>query len=215
MHIEFLVEDSSGARALENLVPRIIGPEYQPHSWRIHKYKGIGTVPKGMTSATDASKRMLLNNLPRLLGGYGKTPGIDAVVVVVDTDRHDCREFLQELQTIAGQKTHQKVLFRLAIEEIEAWYLSDPEAVLTAYPNAKKQILQSYVPDSVCETWETLADAVVPGGRAKVKADGWPRSGDLKHEWAGRITPLLSLESNASPSFQKFRTGLAKLASGT
>ncbi|MEI8094419.1 MAG: DUF4276 family protein [Spirochaetales bacterium] len=215
MHIEFLVEDSSGARAVENLIPRIIGQESMPHTWRIHKYKGVGTIPKGMSNATDAAKRILLDNLPRLLGGYDKTPGIDAVVVIVDTDRHDCRAFLQELQSLSALTTRRvRVLFRLAIEEVEAWYLSDQAAVLAAYPSAKRQVLNSYVPDSVCDTWETLADAVVVGGRAQVKADGWPRSGELKHEWAERITPLISIESNPSPSFQKFRNGLLRLVSG-
>ena len=38
----------------------------------------------GMKASTDPAKRMLLDQLPRLLGGYGKTPGIDAVIVVLD-----------------------------------------------------------------------------------------------------------------------------------
>jgi hypothetical protein len=212
VHIEFLVEDSSGAKALENLIPRIIGPAYQPHTWRIIKYKGVGAIPKNLQSAADAKKRILLSNLPRLLGGYDKTPGIDAVVVVVDTDRHDCRAFLHELKSVADLTTRQlRVMFRLAIEEIEAWYLGDINAVEAAYPHAKRQILQAYLPDTVCDTWETLADAVVVGGRAKVKKDGWPHAGIIKHEWAEKITPLLNLEENKSPSFQKFMSGLRRL----
>lgn len=37
-----------------------------------------------MKASTDPAKRMLLDQLPWLLRGYGKTPGIDAVIAVLD-----------------------------------------------------------------------------------------------------------------------------------
>jgi hypothetical protein len=51
-------------------------------------------------------------------------------------------------------------LFRLAIEEIEAWYFGDRDALLAAYPRAKLDVLGKYVQDSTCDTWELLAGAV-------------------------------------------------------
>jgi hypothetical protein len=36
MHIEILVEDSSGQTLLETLVPKLLGMQGEPHSWRIH-----------------------------------------------------------------------------------------------------------------------------------------------------------------------------------
>ena len=42
MHIEILVEDSSGERLLRLLLPQILGPQGSPHTWRLHAYKGIG-----------------------------------------------------------------------------------------------------------------------------------------------------------------------------
>jgi len=91
MHIEFLVEDSSGEKLLAQLLPRILGEQGASHTWRLKAYKGIGRIPQGLTAKADPAKRMLLDQLPRLLQGYGKTPGIDAVVVVLDTDRRDCK----------------------------------------------------------------------------------------------------------------------------
>ena len=42
-------------------------------------------------------KRILLDQLPRLLRGYGKSlPDSCAVVVVVDLDKRDCMEFKRE-----------------------------------------------------------------------------------------------------------------------
>lgn len=214
MHIEVLVEDSSGEKLLARLLPKILGEQGAPHTWRLKPYKGIGRIPSGLSPKADPSKRMLLDQLPRLLQGYGKTPGIDAVVVVLDTDRRDCKEFLRELTLVTqGCKPAPRTLFRMAIEEMEAWYLGDRAALLKAYPRAKRDVLDRYLQDSVCGTWELLADAVHAGGAAAIKKAGWPLPGQIKHEWAEKIGPFMSLNQNASPSFCKFRDGLLRMIS--
>lgn len=212
MHIELLVEDSSGAWLVETLLPKVIGPQGSPHSWRVHAYKGIGRLPMGLKGGSDPAKRALLDQLPRLLAGYGKTPGIDAVVVLLDADERNCKEFLEELRGLLGRcDPAPDTLFRLAIEEMEAWYLGDRPALLAAYPRARKDVLGRYVQDSVCGTWELIADAVHPGGAAAVKKAGWPLPGQLKHEWAARISPHMDVAANQSPSFCRFRDGLRRL----
>lgn len=213
MHIEILTEDSSSQRLLEHLLPKMIGSLGDPHTWRLHPYRGIGRIPGGMSAASDPSKRILLTELPRLLRGYAKTPGIDAVVILLDTDKRDCSAFLAELQSLASScDAAHLVMFRLAIEEVEAWYLGDRPALQRAYPRVRSRVLESYVQDSVCGTWELLAEAVHAGGARAVRQAGWPVPGDLKHEWAERIGPLLDPESNRSPSFGKFRDGVRRLA---
>jgi len=59
-----------------------------------------------------------------------------------------------------------------------------------------------------------LADAVHPGGAAAIKKAGWPLPGQVKHDWALRIVPLMDFEQNASPSFRKLRDGLRRLFAG-
>ena len=105
-------------------------------------------------------------------------------------------------------------MFRLAIEEIEAWYLGDQDALLAAYPKAKQDVLGKYAQDSVCGTWELLADAVYPGGSAAIKKVGGRLPGQVKDEWAEKIGPLMDLERNVSPSFGKLRDGLRRLVAG-
>lgn len=212
MHIEVLVEDSSGACAIEILLPRIIGELNTEHTWRIHSYRGIGRLPAGLTAQSDPAKRALLDQLPRLLAGYGRTPGIDAVLIVIDSDRRDCRQFLDELAVLLARcRPAPNAMFRLAIEEMEAWYLGDRPALFAAYPRAKSDVLSRYRQDSICGTWELLADAVHPGGSAAVKAAGWPLPGQIKHEWAKQIAPRMDVEQNQSPSFCKLRDGLRRL----
>ena len=212
MHIEILTEDRSGQCLIEHVMPKLAGPYGDPHTWRCHGYRGLGRIPKGLSPASDPSHRILLAELPRVLRGYQKTPGVDAVVIVLDTDQRDCAAFLGELLALAAScDASGKTMFRLAVEEMEAWYLGDHAALLRAYPRARKQILNDYIQDSVCGTWEKLADVIHPGGAKAVRQSGWPLPGQLKHEWANRIGPFLEPDGNHSPSFGKFRDGLRRL----
>jgi hypothetical protein len=213
MHIEIVVEDQSGELLLGHVLPKIIGEHGNPHTWRIHGYKGIGKIPKNLAGTVAPNKRILLDRLPRIIEGYGQTPGIDAVVVVVDNDDRDCAAFLVELNGLLRQRRPPVVLFRLALEEIEAWYIGDKKALRGAYPSCRERVFNSYTQDSCCGTWEILADAIHPGGSQARKKAGWPIPGQVKCEWANRIGPLLDVENNDSPSFAKLREGLRRVVS--
>ncbi len=172
MHFEILVEDQSGKITIEALIEKILGSESQDHSYRVFSYKGLGRVPSGLKSSSDPKKRILLEQLPRLLQGYGKSLqyGSNTVVVVVDLDRKNCIEFKQELLSILNAcNPKPTTLFRIAIEEGEAWLLGDREAIQAAYPNMNHRALDNYEQDSICGTWEKLADAVYPGGAGKLR----------------------------------------------
>lgn len=69
MHFEILIEDISGKRAMEILLPRLLEDSV---TYRVHSYKGIGHLPKGLKPKTDASKRILLSRLPQILQGVGR-----------------------------------------------------------------------------------------------------------------------------------------------
>ena len=216
MHIEILIEDQSGKKMLDAIVPSIIG---LTHSFRVHLYKGIGRIPKGLKPGSDASKRILLDQLPRLLRGYGKTfagYGPDyhaAVVVVCDLDRKCLHNFRQELLGVLNTcRPRPETRFCLAIEEGEAWFLGDRDAILATYPGARVSVLDDYVQDSVCGTWEVLADAVHPGGSAVLIAAGWQAAGAAKSGWAEAISPHMDVEDNRSPSFRYFRDKMRDLA---
>ena len=215
MHFEILVEDASGKIALENIVEKILSTSEQNHSFRIHAYKGIGRLPKNLRGKTDPRKRILLDRLPKILRGYGKSLQTfsSAVIVVVDLDRKDCRTFKQELLGVLKVcNPAPTTLFRIAIEEGEAWLLGDRNAVVTAYPNARVNVMNNYAQDSICGTWEILAGAVYPGRAAALERAGWLVTGVAKCEWAEKITPHMDVDGNLSPSFRVFRDGLRRLA---
>lgn len=210
MHFEVLVEDKSASIAVDCLLAKILGPNNVRHSWRTHAYKGAGHVPKGMRGSINADRRILLDRLPMLLRGYGRSldPSHASVVVVVDADDRDCVAFKQDLLNILAMcDPKPKTLIRIAVEESEAWLLGDRRAVLTAYPRARRAVLDTYVQDSVCGTWEVLADAM----SLQPKSLRWPESGVVKCQWAERITPHMDVDRNASPSFRAFRDGIRSL----
>lgn len=216
MHFEILVEDQSGKSALEVLIPRIIG---HGQTFKIHSYKGVGRIPKSMKDTEDASKRILLENLPKLLKGYGATfagypAGYRAAVILVcDLDKKCLKEFRKELFRILNScNPKPDARFCIAVEEGEAWLLGDLRAIKLAYPRAKDTVLHSYVNDSICDTWEKLADAVYPGGASKLQAKGWQAVGAEKSKWAETISPNMDIERNASPSFCYFRDKIRELA---
>ncbi len=191
MHFEVLVEDQSGAIVVEALLQKIFAPTAPDHTYRIHSYKGIGRLPKNLRGQTDPQKRILLDRLPQILRGYGRSlQTSDAVLVVIDLDNSDCLQLKRESVSILEQcHPRPNTLFRIAIEEIEAWFLGELSALKRAYPRARDSVLNTYIQDSICGTWEKLADAVYPGGSAKLKPLGYPLIGEVKCDWARKHKP--------------------------
>ena len=215
MHFEVLVEDRSGKTALDILIPKIIGDR---HTFKVIPYRGIGRIPRNLRSHTDASRRQLLDQLPRLLRGYGKTfsqypsnyPA--AVILVCDLDDKCLRTFRQELFAfLKGCHPKPETRFCIAIEEVEAWLLGDIPAIRAAYPGAVINLLNRYENDSICGTWERLADVLYNGGSSELKNKGWQAVGREKSSWSKNIAPLMDVDSNASPSFRYFQGKLREL----
>ncbi len=215
MHFEILVEDQSGKKALDILVPKIVG---NAHTFIVHPYKGIGRIPKNMRNSEDASKRILLENLPKLMKGYGKTQAgrqnfPEVVILVCDLDDKCLKTFRGELNKVLDAcNPKPEARFCFAIEEGEAWFLGDLHAVKMAYPKAKTAVLNSYVKDSICGTWEKLADTVYIGGASALSAKGWHAIGVEKSKWAEAISPHMTVENNQSPSFCYFCGKMQELA---
>ena len=100
----------------------------------------------------------------------------------------------------------------IAIEECEAWLLGDRKAVKSAYPKARDTVLEGYVQDSICGTWEVIADAIHAGGSESLRKAGYPGAGNAKCDWARNIAQHINVNQNQSKSFKVFRDGIRKLA---
>ncbi|NJO40288.1 MAG: DUF4276 family protein [Cyanobacteria bacterium CRU_2_1] len=201
MHIEFLVEDLSTHEALLQLLPKVLlsGTEYEIRSFR--------------------GKQDLFSNLPNRLQGYRKwIPDDWKIVILLDCDNDNCTDLKNKLEMIALQsgfitKTTRssgqpfQILNRIMIEELEAWFFGDVEALRTAYPGISATLAQKSQyrdPDAIAGgTWEALERVLQRaghhlGGLDKVKA-------------AREISQYMNPEVNRSRSFQVFCTGLMTL----
>ena len=89
--------------------------------------------------------------------------------------------------------------------------LGDPDAIKAACPERDASVLAGYTQDSICGTWEKLADAIYTKGSKGLKKLGYPRAGQIKCEWAEKIAPYMNVENNRSKSFQVFRDTVREL----
>ncbi|MDL2322316.1 DUF4276 family protein [Desulfosarcina sp. OttesenSCG-928-B08] len=93
--------------------------------------------------------------MPSRLRAYGNENREDVVVVVlVDLDDRDsCMDFKKTLTGLVLHCSRQpRVLFRIAIEELETWLLADQTAIKKVYPDARQNVLDMYIQDSQCGT---------------------------------------------------------------
>jgi hypothetical protein len=201
LHIGFLVEELSTQEFLLQVLPKIFAEKI---SYKIHPFRG---------------KIDLLKKLPSRMRGYKSwLPDDHKIVVLIDRDDDDCIGLKQKLENIAKDcgfitksmaKNNQnfQVLNRIAIEELEAWFFGDVNAITQAYPTVSKNLdkKEPYrYPDAIKGgTWEALE-------RVLQKA-GYHKGGLEKIKAAREIGLYLNPQNNSSSSFQMFYQGLIDL----
>lgn len=189
MHIEFLVEEYSTEVTLNFIVPKILG---DIHTFKIHNFQ---------------NKDRLLKRLPERMQAYSKfVPDDWRIVIIVDQDRDNCQELKNKLCNASSIVTKQKgniVLHRIAVEELESWFLGDVQAIRVEYeriPASLSQTAKFRNPDAITGgTWEQLDRILRKYGYS---------TGLKKQEFAQKVSPHLDVENNLSRSFQVFRDGL-------
>ena len=196
IRLEVLVEGSSDAPAIKEVLQRKLGLAENVH-FRIHPHRGRGKLPVNPLTKPDLKHRGLLDQLPAKLIGYARSLPSCFVVVVVDSDDSPPKQVVADLERMLNQlPAKPNVIFCLAVEETESWFIADIEAVGRAYPKGlKKRLLKNIEPDAIVGAWEKLALAL--------GVDPKTVSGSTKYEWAIRIAPHLDLNAPKSPSFSK------------
>ena len=212
MYFQFLIEDPSGEELIHQIMEKMI-VEYPEIEYGCKSFHGIGGFTKKNT-VKETKTGKLLNDLTTYLKGFNKSlqnMSDATIVVVVDNDDRNTPDFYTEMETLADDHliTVDHV-FCIAVEELEAWLLGDKNAILAAYPKAKLSMLRNYEQDSICGTWEVLADMLYKGGRTKLKRNSpyYGEIGKLKSEWARNIGAQMSIHNNNSPSFNRFINAL-------
>lgn len=213
MYFYFLAEDLSSKFLIDELMSKF-QHIYKDLYYDCKAFRGIGGFTKKNT-VKETKTGKLLNDLSTYLRGFNKKlTGINAtVIVILDNDERCADSFRKEIEdTISHNNITIDHILAIAVEEMEAWLLGDSNALYKAYPNAKKNIVSGYKQDSICGTWETLANAIYPGGLAKMKKEcpTYMEKGKIKSEWAARVGKHMDIHNNASPSFQYFISEMTK-----
>ena len=112
-------------------------------------------------------------------------------------------------KTISEDKKTFQVLNRIAIEELEAWFFGDIQAIVSAYPKVSTNVGQQAKyrkPDEITGgTWENLEKIL--------QKAGYHRGGLEKVKAAREISQFMTPAHNFSPSFQIFYQGLLAMIS--
>jgi hypothetical protein len=201
--LHVLVEGPSEEALAQGWLPRLL----PRHAFTLIRHRGKGRLSGDPLKVPDVRREGLLDQLPAKLRAYGQAlnPATDRVVVLVDLDDDDCLHLKKRLVALLDHCDPKPyVLFRIAIEETESFYLGDPGAIRSAFPQAKLQRMKDYVQDSICGTWELFQRVVDARSEDKV---GWAEQmgRHLGTEWRGRA-------ANRSPSFQQLCQGLLRAA---
>ena len=217
MYFQFLIEDKSTEILVNHIMEKLkkIHPD-KFIDFNIKSFKGIGHLSTH-GNLQERKGSGLLNNLPLYLRGFdrslAKMPQV-AIFVVLDNDKRECVKFQNTLDKIAKESVRSTdCVVCIAVKEMEAWILGDENAIISAYPNAKKKYLKSYEQDGICDTWEVLANMLYPGGLSSLKKKArtnYSITGKAKCEWADKIGKELNIEDNVSPSFNRFLQALQK-----
>ena len=199
-HLKFLIEEQSMEVFLKGLLPQVLPEDCK---YDLHVFQG---------------KQDLLRKLDDRLQGY--RPWLRSagrrIVVVVDRDNDDCSELKDKLEQKAAdaglltrsqcQDGEWQVVNRIAIEELEAWYFGDWEAVRQAYPRVPPNVPRKRGyrnPDSIqggtSEAFERI-----------LKRAGHIRTELRKKEAAEAIATCIDPARNRSPSFRAFHNALTE-----
>ena len=198
MHIEFLLEEESVEEALKFILPKILSKNV---GFNFHVFDG---------------KHDLLDKLPARLRAYKRwLPDDWYIMVLIDEDRADCRELKVKLEksarnaglvtkSSASPEDNFQVVNRMVIEELEAWFFGDIEALRKAYPRVSKSLkYQARYRDP-----DAIAGGTHEALERLLKRLSYHRKGLPKTVVAQNIALHMEPDQNRSRSFQVFVEGL-------
>ena len=175
----FLLEEPSMQTLLEGLLPRLF-PDVS-----------FLCVPHAGKTDLERSIRDTLRNW--------KVPG-DRFVVMRDSDGADCVHVKERLRQLCHDGRRDDTLIRIVCQELEAWYLGEPEAMATAFSDERLCGIGNRSryrqPDSITKPSSHVERFV--GGYGKIAS-------------ARRMGQLMSRDGNRSHSFAVFVSGIERI----
>jgi len=188
IRIEFLLEEPSMKRFLQNLLPRILPPEYKlGENYFLRPHEGRSDLQK---------------SIPKKIQAFNNSKPPVGIFILHDQDSNDCKKLKNDLITLCTKPGNNvKFMVRIVCRELEAWYLGDMNAIEKAYPafKAKHYINKAIFRNPDEPQAASELKRIVPGFK--------------KTEAAGLIAPHIDIHNNHSRSFKNFILGLNRFIS--
>ena len=175
----FLLEEQSMKELLDGLLPRL--------------FPGLNFL-----CVPHEGKKDLERSISPKLRAW-RVPG-DRFVIVRDNDNEDCIALKDRLQQLCRGSGHDEALVRIVCQELEAWYLGQPDAMADAFGD---------------ERLRDIGD--LPRYRNPDARPNPSKDMEKLHKWfqkidgARRMADHLAREGNRSHSFNVFLSGVANL----
>jgi hypothetical protein len=180
MTFVFFTEEPSMEWTLKNIIPKFLPVQ----KFRIIPHEG---------------KQDLEKSIPRKLRAWkDNSQRSYKFIVILDKDSGDCVKIKSRIKQLCIDNGRSDTLIRIAIHELESWFLGDLSAVDAAYntnfaKNCKKRKFRN--PDRISSPSDEIKKMI----KNYSKIDG-----------ARRISCHLSMDNNSSESFNVFVTGLKR-----
>ena len=176
----FLLEERSMQTLLEGLLPRLF-PQLS------------------FLCISREGKSELDRDIPRILRNW-RVPG-DRFIIVRDNDNADCHALKARLREFCRQGGRENTLIRIVCQEMESWYLGEPDALAEAFGDDSLRNIGRRERFRDPESRPKPSDDVRKLVPAFQKTDG-----------ARRMAQHITRDGNRSHSFAVFLRGIERLA---
>ena len=175
----FLLEEPSMKALLDNFLPRV--------------FPGLDFL-----CVPHKGKADLESSIPRKLRGW-REPGV-RFIILRDNDNGNCYALKERLRQLCREGRRQDALVRIVCQELEAWYLGQPDAMADAFSDENLRRLKSRAryrrPDDLAKPSQAIK-RLLPEFQ--------------KTSGARRMASHLASEGSRSTSFTVFLDGIANL----
>lgn len=181
----FMTEERSMEEALKNLLPKINDCFKNDAFFKIIPHDG---------------KQDLEKSIPRKLRAWKDNKELQYKFIIIrDQDSGDYFKIKEKLKKMCSDAGRNDALIRIAIHELESWFLGDLPAIDSAFSlNLHKKAKEKKYrdPDKLGNPSEILSKIL---------------NNKSKMNWARNISEFMNINNNNSKSFNMFVTGVQSL----
>lgn len=188
--LEFLVEEPSIAEVLKVILPKVL-----PDNWKLGENCFV---------RCHEGKQDLQLSIPRKIHAASMKDITTGFIILQDQDSDNCLSLKGKLVNLCENalRGNNNVLYKVRIvcHELESWYLGDMDAIEKVFPRFHSKQFKGK------KKFRKPDECINPKQELKKLVGNYPQIATARE-----IAPYLDIESNKSPSFNCFISGIRQL----